>query len=76
MMYFPLVNHWTLSNWFVVYRNIFDWLVYVLLIAVLGLHLADIFLVSGSLHMYSLRLFAVVVIFLWLRLMKHVRAFR
>ena len=76
MMYFPLVNHWTLSNWFVVYRNIFDWLVYVLLIAVLGLHLADIFLVSGSLHMYSLRLFAVVVIFLWLRLINHVRAFR
>ncbi|XP_048126389.1 polycystin-2 isoform X2 [Alosa alosa] len=56
--------------------NIFDWLVYVLLIAVLGIHLADIFLVSGSLRIYSLRLFAVVVIFLWLRLMKHVRAFR
>ncbi|KAL2083201.1 hypothetical protein ACEWY4_020974 [Coilia grayii] len=57
-------------------RNIFDWLVYVLLIAVLSLHLADIFLVSGSLRVYSLRVFAVVVIFLWLRLMKHVRAFR
>ncbi|XP_062375436.1 transient receptor potential cation channel subfamily A member 1 [Sardina pilchardus] len=56
--------------------NVFDWLVYVLLIAVLGLHLADIFLVSGSLRAYSLRLFAVVVVFLWLRLMKHVRAFR
>ncbi|XP_063047327.1 transient receptor potential channel pyrexia [Engraulis encrasicolus] len=56
--------------------NIFDWLVYVLLIAVLGLHMADIFLVSGSLRAYSLRVFAVVVIFLWLRLMKHVRAFR
>lgn len=65
-----------LSDWLVVHRNIFDWLVYILLIAVLGLHLADIFLVSGSLRVYSLRLFAVVVIFLWLRLMKHVRAFR
>ncbi|XP_028846032.1 transient receptor potential channel pyrexia [Denticeps clupeoides] len=56
--------------------NIFDWLVYVLLIVVLGLHLTDIFLVSSMLRGYSLRLFAVVIIFLWLRLMKHVRAFR
>ncbi|XP_053535569.1 transient receptor potential cation channel subfamily A member 1 isoform X2 [Ictalurus punctatus] len=56
--------------------NIFDWLVYALLIAVLGLHLADVYLVSQTLQMYSLRIFAVAVIFLWLRLMKHVRAFR
>ncbi|XP_058242468.1 transient receptor potential channel pyrexia [Hemibagrus wyckioides] len=56
--------------------NIFDWLVYTLLIAVLGLHLADVYLVSQTLRMYSLRIFAVAIIFLWLRLMKHVRAFR
>ncbi|GAA6110425.1 transient receptor potential channel pyrexia [Tachysurus ichikawai] len=56
--------------------NIFDWLVYALLIAVLGLHLADVYLVSQTLRMNSLRIFAVAVIFLWLRLMKHVRAFR
>ncbi|XP_043095711.1 ankyrin repeat and protein kinase domain-containing protein 1-like [Puntigrus tetrazona] len=56
--------------------NIFDWLVYSLLLAVLGIHLADIFLVSESLRQNSLRLFAVSIIFLWLRLMKHVRAFR
>uniref|UniRef100_A0A8B9JBJ2 Si:ch73-193i2.2 n=1 Tax=Astyanax mexicanus TaxID=7994 RepID=A0A8B9JBJ2_ASTMX len=57
-------------------RNIFDWLVYILLIAVLGFHMADIYLVSPTLQTYSLRLFAVTIIFLWLRLMKHVRAFR
>uniref|UniRef100_A0A8C2H915 Si:ch73-193i2.2 n=1 Tax=Cyprinus carpio TaxID=7962 RepID=A0A8C2H915_CYPCA len=56
--------------------NIFDWLVYSLLLAVLGIHLADIFLVSDSLRQNSLCLFAVSIIFLWLRLMKHVRAFR
>ncbi|KAM6956620.1 uncharacterized protein FYW47_012571 [Aplochiton taeniatus] len=57
-------------------RNIFDWLVYILLTAVLGTHVADLFLLSDTLHSVSLRLFAVVIIFLWLRLMKHVRAFR
>ncbi|XP_021464062.1 transient receptor potential cation channel subfamily V member 5 isoform X1 [Oncorhynchus mykiss] len=56
--------------------NIFDWLVYILLMAVFGIHVADIFLLGGTLRDYSLRLFAVVIIFLWLRLMKHVRAFR
>ncbi|XP_072533285.1 uncharacterized protein [Salminus brasiliensis] len=56
--------------------NIFDWLVYILLIAVLGVHIADIYLVSPTLQTYSLRLFAVAIVFLWLRLMKHVRAFR
>ncbi|XP_077103185.1 transient receptor potential cation channel subfamily V member 5 isoform X2 [Siphateles boraxobius] len=56
--------------------NIFDWLVYLLLLAVLGIHLSDIFLVSDVLRQNSLRLFAVSIIFLWLRLMKHVRAFR
>ncbi|TRZ04311.1 hypothetical protein DNTS_029107, partial [Danionella cerebrum] len=56
--------------------NIFDWLVHLLLLAVLGLHVADIFLMSDTLRLNSLRLFAVSIIFLWLRLMKHVRAFR
>ncbi|XP_057198211.1 transient receptor potential cation channel subfamily A member 1 [Triplophysa rosa] len=56
--------------------NIFDWLVYVLLLSVLGIHFADVFLMSNSLRQNSLRLFAVSIIFLWLRLMKQVRAFR
>ncbi|CAL8297716.1 unnamed protein product [Merluccius merluccius] len=56
--------------------NIFDWLVYSLLAAVIGVHLADILLVSAALHTASLRLLSVTIIFLWLRLLKHVRAFR
>uniref|UniRef100_A0A3B3RE16 Si:ch73-193i2.2 n=1 Tax=Paramormyrops kingsleyae TaxID=1676925 RepID=A0A3B3RE16_9TELE len=56
--------------------NVFDWLVYVLLTAVFGIHVADILIVESALREYSLRLFAVTIIFLWLRLMKHVRAFR
>ncbi|KAI1894449.1 hypothetical protein AGOR_G00115930 [Albula goreensis] len=56
--------------------NLFDWLVYTLLMVVFGIHVADIFITESTLGAYSLRLFAVTVIFLWLRLMKHVRAFR
>ncbi|XP_023676863.2 uncharacterized protein [Paramormyrops kingsleyae] len=56
--------------------NVFDWLVYVLLTVVFGIHVADILIVESALREYSLRLFAVTIIFLWLRLMKHVRAFR
>lgn len=56
--------------------NIFDWLVYVLLLSILGIHFADVFLMSNLLRQNSLRLFAVSIIFLWLRLMKQVRAFR
>ncbi|XP_048858649.1 transient receptor potential cation channel subfamily A member 1 isoform X2 [Brienomyrus brachyistius] len=56
--------------------NVFDWLVYVLLTAVFGIHVADVLIVETALREYSLRLFAVTIIFLWLRLMKHVRAFR
>ncbi|KAM9700104.1 uncharacterized protein ACNS7B_003338 isoform 2-T2 [Menidia menidia] len=56
--------------------NIFDWLVYFLLAASFSVHMADVVLPSESLHTVSLRLFSITVIFLWLRLMKHVRAFR
>uniref|UniRef100_A0A667XAH7 Si:ch73-193i2.2 n=1 Tax=Myripristis murdjan TaxID=586833 RepID=A0A667XAH7_9TELE len=56
--------------------NIFDWLVYVLLAAAFGVHVADAVLLSDALHAASLRLFSLTIIFLWLRLMKHVRAFR
>ncbi|XP_076599549.1 transient receptor potential cation channel subfamily A member 1, partial [Chaetodon auriga] len=57
-------------------RNVFDWLVYSLLTVSFSVHMADVFRPSVSLHTISLRLFSVTVIFLWLRLMKHVRAFR
>ncbi|XP_070697055.1 transient receptor potential channel pyrexia isoform X2 [Pempheris klunzingeri] len=56
--------------------NVFDWLVYSLLAASFGVHVADVIHPSVCLHAVSLRLFAVTVIVLWLRLMKHVRAFR
>ncbi|TDH01685.1 hypothetical protein EPR50_G00182890 [Perca flavescens] len=56
--------------------NVFDWLVYSLLAVAFGVHMADVFHPSSSLHTATLRLFSVTVIFLWLRLMKHVRAFR
>ncbi|XP_075338908.1 uncharacterized protein LOC142398679, partial [Odontesthes bonariensis] len=56
--------------------NVFDWLVYCLLTASFGVHMADVFRPDVDLQKVSLRLFSVTVIFLWLRLMKHVRAFR
>ncbi|XP_044069477.1 uncharacterized protein si:ch73-193i2.2 isoform X2 [Siniperca chuatsi] len=56
--------------------NVFDWLVYSLLAVSFSVHMADVFRPSVRLHTVSLRLFSVTVIFLWLRLMKHVRAFR
>ncbi|XP_064411171.1 transient receptor potential channel pyrexia-like [Latimeria chalumnae] len=58
------------------FRNVFDWLVYLLLLVIFGIHVADIFIINTQLRLTSLRLFAVTIIFLWLRLMKHVRAFR
>lgn len=57
-------------------RNVFDWLVYCLLAASFCVHMTDVFHPSDHLHALSLRLFSVSIIFLWLRLMKHVRAFR
>ncbi|KAJ8359462.1 hypothetical protein SKAU_G00159870 [Synaphobranchus kaupii] len=56
--------------------NVFDWLVYMLLMVVFGIHVTDIFIYKSVLRVYRLRLFAVTLIFLWLRLMKHVRGFR
>ncbi|XP_067367513.1 E3 ubiquitin-protein ligase UBR2 isoform X5 [Channa argus] len=56
--------------------NVFDWLVYSLLMVSFTVHVADVVSPSTCLHTVSLRLFSVTIIFLWLRLMKHVRAFR
>ncbi|KAM4599270.1 uncharacterized protein V3H82_003282 [Fundulus diaphanus] len=56
--------------------NVFDWLVYSLLTASFSVHMADVLQPSRSLHTVTLRLFSISIIFLWLRLMKHVRAFR
>ncbi|XP_013888175.1 transient receptor potential channel pyrexia [Austrofundulus limnaeus] len=56
--------------------NVFDWLVYCLLMVSFSFHMVDVFHPSALLHKLSLRLFSIAIIFLWLRLMKHVRAFR
>ncbi|KAM6922325.1 transient receptor potential cation channel subfamily A member 1 isoform 2-T2 [Lycodopsis pacificus] len=56
--------------------NVFDWLVYSLLTASFLVHMADVIRPSIRLRTTSLRLFSVTIVFLWLRLMKHVRAFR
>uniref|UniRef100_A0A3B3ZNA4 Ion transport domain-containing protein n=1 Tax=Periophthalmus magnuspinnatus TaxID=409849 RepID=A0A3B3ZNA4_9GOBI len=60
------VNLWNLS----------DWLVYCLLGVSTAVHVADVIRPSDSLHVTTVRLFSVAIIFLWLRLMKYVRAFR
>ena len=59
----------------VFYRNIFDWICYILLMAVIGTHIADVVSHSIALARVHIRLTAIVIIFLWLRLMKNVRAF-
>ncbi|XP_053571917.1 transient receptor potential cation channel subfamily V member 6 [Bombina bombina] len=57
--------------------NVFDWIVYFLLLAVILTHIADIVVRSNTdLHISHVRVFAVTIIFLWLRLMKHARAIR
>uniref|UniRef100_A0A8C5N5B2 Ion transport domain-containing protein n=1 Tax=Leptobrachium leishanense TaxID=445787 RepID=A0A8C5N5B2_9ANUR len=57
--------------------NVFDWIVYFLLLAVILTHIADIVVRDNpDLHTSHVRVFAVTIIFLWLRLMKHARAIR
>ncbi|XP_075681857.1 uncharacterized protein LOC142651276 isoform X2 [Rhinoderma darwinii] len=57
--------------------NVFDWIVYFLLLAVILTHIADVIVQHNSdLHVSHVRVFAVTIIFLWLRLMKHARAIR
>ncbi|XP_069813214.1 transient receptor potential channel pyrexia-like isoform X2 [Dendropsophus ebraccatus] len=57
--------------------NVFDWIVYFLLLAVICTHIADIVVQQNSaLHVSHVRVFAVTIVFLWLRLMKHARAIR
>ncbi|KAL4232901.1 hypothetical protein ACF0H5_007588 [Mactra antiquata] len=60
-----------LSDWW----NWFDWFCYALLLSVIGTHVADIVHHTDAIARAHIRLTAVVVIFLWLRLMKNIRAF-
>ncbi|XP_044150997.1 LOW QUALITY PROTEIN: transient receptor potential channel pyrexia-like [Bufo gargarizans] len=57
--------------------NVFDWIVYFLLLAVIVTHIADVIVQNNAdLHVSHVRVFAVTIIFIWLRLMKHARAIR
>nr|AAI70078.1 XCAT2 protein [Xenopus laevis] len=65
------------SGYFRDFWNIFDWIVYFLLLAVIVTHIADITVQSNTdMHTHHVRIFSVTIIFLWLRLMKHARAIR
>lgn len=57
------------------FRNIFDWICYVFLIASITTHLVDIFVHSETLARAHIRIMSVTIILLWLRLMKVARAF-
>ena len=67
-----LLNLWLL---FFLHRNIFDWWCYAFLLAVIVTHIVDIAAHTDGLARAHIRLTAVTVIFLWLRLMKNIRAF-
>ncbi|XP_059826953.1 transient receptor potential cation channel subfamily A member 1-like [Hypanus sabinus] len=56
--------------------NLFDWMVYLMLFALIGTYIADLSMTSESIHTTHIRICAVTIIFLWLRVMKHVRAIR
>ncbi|GFO19270.1 transient receptor potential cation channel subfamily v member 1 [Plakobranchus ocellatus] len=55
--------------------NIFDWLCYVMLIVCMITHIADVISHTEAVARAHIRLMAVTIILLWLRLMKNARAF-
>ena len=57
------------------FRNWFDWFVYISLVVIAILHVVDIFVDSPEVSEATQNLFAIVIIFIWIRLMKSVRAF-
>ncbi|KAJ1194008.1 hypothetical protein NDU88_003303 [Pleurodeles waltl] len=57
--------------------NLFDWIVFLMLLIVITTHIADVVEQNNSdLHISHVRFFSVTIIFLWLRIMKHARAIR
>nr|DBA23991.1 TPA: hypothetical protein GDO54_011701 [Pyxicephalus adspersus] len=64
-------------SYFKDFWNVFDWMVYFLLCAVIITHIADLVVQNNKdLHVSHVRVFSVTIIFLWLRVMKHARAIR
>ncbi|KAK3576791.1 hypothetical protein CHS0354_002574 [Potamilus streckersoni] len=66
----------THESYFSDYWNIFDWICYVFLLTSLATHIADIISHSDALARAHIRIMAVNIILLWVRLMKAVRAFK
>ena len=56
-------------------RNIFDWVCYALLLVVIITHLVDIFHHSNTLARVHIRIMAITIILIWIRLLKNFRAF-
>ncbi|XP_040210884.1 transient receptor potential cation channel subfamily V member 6-like [Rana temporaria] len=64
-------------SYFKDFWNVFDWIVYFLLCAVIATHIADLVVQDNKLlHVSHIRVFSVTIIFLWLRVMKYARAIR
>ncbi|XP_064605915.1 transient receptor potential cation channel subfamily V member 2-like [Liolophura sinensis] len=59
------------SDWW----NVFDWVCYILLLASIITHIADVAAHSDLLARWHIRILAFTIILLWLRLMKNARAF-
>ncbi|KAI8478980.1 LON peptidase N-terminal domain and RING finger protein 2 [Branchiostoma belcheri] len=64
------------SVYFSDFWNLFDWTLYLLLLVCITTHIVDVFAHSTELARWHIRIFALTIIIMWLRLMKNARAFR
>ncbi|XP_078610224.1 uncharacterized protein LOC144881203 isoform X4 [Branchiostoma floridae x Branchiostoma japonicum] len=64
------------SSYFSDFWNLFDWTLYLLLLVCITTHIVDVFAHSEELARWHIRIFALTIIIMWLRLMKNARAFR
>eukprot|EP00058_Branchiostoma_floridae_P024192 XP_002609682.1 hypothetical protein BRAFLDRAFT_123581 [Branchiostoma floridae] len=64
------------SSYFSDFWNLFDWTLYLLLLVCITTHIVDVFAHSKELARWHIRIFALTIIIMWLRLMKNARAFR
>ena len=72
---FAWINECFLTKFLVDFRNIFDWMVYTLLLACVITHTVDIVHHTLFVARLHIRIMAITVILIWLRLMKNARAF-
>ncbi|CAH1253679.1 TRPA1 [Branchiostoma lanceolatum] len=64
------------SSYFSDFWNLFDWTLYLLLLVCITLHVVDVFAHSKEVARWHIRIFALTIIIMWLRLMKNARAFK